>query len=83
MHETFHYLIRKDDNFIKFRINGIDRKCYMLKISTKSFEKPGDFFTTCYKTILIPINKEKMIKIIILSKNLIIIGIYLERIQDT
>lgn len=50
--------VEHHDAYATFNINNKDKDCYMLNISAKPFEKPGDEYSTYYKFILVPVNKE-------------------------
>lgn len=50
--------VEHHDAYATFTINNKKRDCYMLNICTKSFEKEGDQYTSYFKIILIPVNKE-------------------------
>lgn len=56
--------------YATFSINDINKKCYILNISTKPFEKEGDSFVNYYRTIIAPIDKEvnDIVQIVFMQK---------------
>ena len=50
--------VEKHDAYATFTINDKKKDCFMLNICTKAFENKGDEYSSHYKFILVPVNKE-------------------------
>lgn len=50
--------VEHHDAYSSFSINNKKKDCFMLNICIKPFENKGDQYTSYYKNILVPINKE-------------------------